>query len=71
VILTKTDIIALVRALNEQKGVASVNAIKLLMLTGARRGEVLNATWKTLDLEQGIWVSPARTPNSGEYTVSP
>jgi integrase len=57
--LTKTDIMALVRALNEQKEVASVNAIKLLMLTGARRGEVLNATWDMFDLEQGIWVKPS------------
>lgn len=57
--LNKTDIMALARALNEHKQVASANAIKLLMLTGARRGEVLNATWGMFDLEQGIWVKPS------------
>ncbi len=57
--LNKTDIMALARALNEHKEVASANAIKLLMLTGARRGEVLNATWDMFDLEQGIWVKPS------------
>ncbi len=29
------------------------------MLTGARRGEVLNATWDMFDLDQGIWTKPA------------
>jgi integrase len=57
--LNKTDIMALARALNEQKEVASANAIKFLMLTGARRGEVLNATWDMFDLEHGIWVKPS------------
>ena len=57
--LSKTDLVTLVRALNEQKEVASANAIKLLMLTGARRGEVLNATWDMFDLENGIWVKPS------------
>jgi integrase len=49
----------LARALNEHPEVTSVNAIKLLMLTGARRGEVLGATWDMFDLEQGIWVKPS------------
>ena len=37
----------------------SANAIKLLMLTGARRGEVLGASWKMFDLENGIWTKPS------------
>ncbi len=32
---------------------------KVLILTGARRGEVLNATWDQFDLDQGLWVKPA------------
>lgn len=36
----------------------AANAIRLLMLTGARRGEVLNATWEQFDLERGIWIKP-------------
>ena len=29
------------------------------MLTGARRGEVLGATWEIFDLENGIWTKPS------------
>jgi integrase len=57
--LGKTEIMALARALNEHPEVTSANAIKLLMLTGARRGEVLGATWDMFDLEQGTWVKPS------------
>jgi integrase len=37
------------------------NIIRLLMLTGARRGEVLNARWEQFDLEHGVWTKPAAT----------
>lgn len=33
-------------------------AVKLLMLTGARRGEVLSMRWTDVDLESGVWVKP-------------
>jgi integrase len=39
----------------------SADAIRLLLLTGARRGEILGATWSQFDLENGIWVKPAAT----------
>lgn len=35
------------------------NAIRLIMLTGSRKGEVLSATWGELDLERGIWIKPS------------
>jgi integrase len=35
------------------------NALRLLLLTGARRGELLSATWDMFDLEMGIWVKPS------------
>lgn len=34
-------------------------AIRLLILTGARRGEVLSATWDQFDLERGVWTKPS------------
>lgn len=52
--LTRTEIAALAQALNEHSEPISAGAIKLLMLTGARRGEVLGATWEMFDLENGI-----------------
>jgi integrase len=57
--LNRTEIAALAQALNDHSEPVSANAIKLLMLTGARRGEVLGATWDMFDLENGIWTKPS------------
>ncbi|HCC25382.1 MAG TPA: site-specific integrase, partial [Holosporales bacterium] len=32
---------------------------KFLLLTGARKGEALGATWNQFDLEKGVWTKPA------------
>ncbi|MBM3633610.1 MAG: hypothetical protein FJX03_07940 [Alphaproteobacteria bacterium] len=32
---------------------------KFLLLTGARKGEVMQATWNQFDLEKGIWTKPS------------
>jgi integrase len=37
----------------------TADAIRLLMLTGARRSEVLSATWDMFDIEAGIWIKPS------------
>lgn len=37
------------------------NAIRMLILTGSRRNEVLRATWSQFDLGKGIWIKPAHT----------
>lgn len=37
----------------------SANAIRLLLLTGARRGEVLSMTWSQIDFERGVWTKPS------------
>ena len=37
----------------------SCNAIRLLLLTGARKGELLSATWSQIDLDRGVWTKPA------------
>jgi integrase len=35
------------------------NAVRLLMLTGARRTEVLTATWDQFDLARRVWTKPS------------
>jgi integrase len=55
---------ALAASTNQQ----AANAIRLLLLTGARRGEVLGATWTQFDLDTGVWVRPsAHTKQKREH----
>lgn len=46
-------------ALAEHRNRDAVNAILLLLLSGARKTEVLSATWSQFDLERGIWTKPS------------
>jgi integrase len=36
----------------------SADALRLLLLTGARKGEVLNARWEEFNLQAGVWDKP-------------
>jgi integrase len=49
----------LTEALAVHPNQAAANAIRLLLLTGARRGEVLGATWDQFDIEEGVWTKAA------------
>jgi integrase len=59
--LTPAELVRLTDALAVHRDHASANAIRLLLLTGARRGEALGATWDQFDLEAGVWTKPAAT----------
>lgn len=48
----------------------AANIIRLLLLTGARRGEVQSAKWEDLNLETGVWIKPgATTKQKTEHRV--
>jgi integrase len=48
----------------------AANAIRLLLLTGARRGEVLSAKWSDFNFETGEWTKPgAATKQKTEHRV--
>ena len=57
--LSPAEIGRLAEALATHPEKISANAIRLLMLTGARRGEVLSATWDQFDLAAGVWTKPS------------
>jgi integrase len=54
--LSEVETRALLAALEKYPDWHVVNAIKLLMTTGARRGEVMAAKWSEFDLESGLWI---------------
>jgi integrase len=68
--LSPAEILKLSEALTAHPERTSSSAIRLLMLTGARRGEVLGARWDMFDLETGMWVKPsAHTKQRKEHRV--
>jgi integrase len=38
---------------------SGADALRLLLLTGSRAGEVMKASWEQFDLERGLWVKPS------------
>jgi integrase len=68
--LSPAEILRLSEALKGHPGRVAANAIRLLMLTGARRSEVLGARWEMFDLSSGVWVKPsAHTKQRLEHRV--
>lgn len=58
------------KALTDSTNATSANAVRLLLLTGARRGETLSATWEQFDREPGVWIKPsAHTKQKKEHRV--
>jgi integrase len=57
--LTQEQLESLQRALAAYPDPEAADAIRLLILTGSREGEVLNADWSQFDLQRGIWTKPS------------
>lgn len=57
--LDDNEMVRLWSVLEKYKFHATSFAFKFLLLTGARKGEVLNATWSQFDLDKGVWTKPA------------
>lgn len=49
----------LTSALKKHPNRDASNAIRLLLLTGARKNEVLRAEWDQFDLPRGVWTKPS------------
>jgi|HubBroStandDraft_2_1064218.scaffolds.fasta_scaffold18613_2 integrase len=57
--LTNEQLDELEKALNSYPVQDSANAIRLLIWTGSREGEVLKAMWTEFDLKRGFWTKPS------------
>jgi integrase len=68
--LSGDELARLTGALADHSDTQAANIIRMLLLTGARTGEVLSAQWDQFDLEDGIWVKPgATTKQKTEHRV--
>jgi len=59
--LSANELTRLIKALDAYSDQQSADIIRLLLLTGARRGEALQARWDDIDLEAGVWSKPGAT----------
>jgi integrase len=67
--LPYADLPAFVIELHKREGIAA-SALEFLILTAARTGEVLGATWDELDLRKSVWTIPhERMRNGKEHQV--
>jgi integrase len=57
--LNGDELVRLSKALAKHPHPEAADAIRLLLLTGARRGEVFGMRWQDVDLDAGIWSKPA------------
>jgi integrase len=68
--LTGDELARLLAALDGYRDQHTAAIFKLLLLTGARRGEVLSMRWKDVDLGTGTWTKPhSRTKQKERHTV--
>lgn len=57
--LQKEQLQSLKKALDSYSHQDSANVLRLLICTGARFGEVINAKWDEFDLQRGRWTKPS------------
>lgn len=57
--LTEEELQVLWKVLDEYSNQSVACVFKLLILTGARKGELLHATWDQFDLQKGVWTKPS------------
>jgi integrase len=69
--LSGDELMRLTAALAKHPDQQSANAVRLLLLTGARRGEVLSSTWDQFDLGEGRWTKPGASTKSKKVHVVP
>ena len=69
--LVGDELARLCKALAKHPDRQAVDIIRVLLLTGARRGEVLSMRWADIDLSEGIWSKPASSTKQAEDHIVP
>jgi integrase len=69
--LTQDELARLTKALADEPDRDMVDVMRALLLTGARRGEVLSMRWADLDLGVGAWSKPPSGVKQGEHHQVP
>jgi integrase len=68
--LKDDELLRLTKAFAEYQDKQAANIFRLLLLTGARRSEVLSAKWEHFDLKEGMWTKPAgSTKQKAEHSI--
>jgi integrase len=68
--LKQDELAQLTKALAEDSNQQASDVFRLLLLTGARKNEVLSATWEQFDLAAGVWVKPhTMTKQQAEHHI--
>ena len=57
--LTEEELHRFSKALDSYSDQNAADALRLLLLTGAREGEALKAHWPQFDLQRGVWTKPS------------
>jgi integrase len=69
--LSNDEMLRLLATLGDLRDQDAANAIRLLLLTGARRGELLHARWRDIDVDRGTWSKPASTTKQAKLHIVP
>jgi integrase len=69
--LSTEELPHMVAALNAHPDKQAANVVKLLLLTGARRGEIFSMRWADVDLGAGVWSKPPSSTKQKEHHQVP
>ncbi|WP_425600837.1 tyrosine-type recombinase/integrase [Frateuria edaphi] len=69
--LSEAETARLLAACDASRHASVANLIRLLVFTGARRGETLSATWGEFDLQAGTWTKPSHHTKQNRIHSTP
>ncbi len=65
--LSRSEALALLRVLDEEKNTLVAFVIRLLLFTGARKSELLAARWENIDMERRLLTVPSATSGRSRH----